>query len=107
MGVEEDGKGELFSRPVVVIRKFSKQMFWGVPLSTTRKRGEFYLVFKLKGKTSVALLSQARVFDAGRMTANKLGMVTEKDFRRITKRLIAVLFTYSGVSPEGRSRRNL
>ena len=37
VGDEEDGKGESFSRPVFVVRGFSRQVFWGVPLSTTNK----------------------------------------------------------------------
>ena len=33
VGVEEDGKGEMFNRPVLVVKGFNKDLFWGVPLS--------------------------------------------------------------------------
>jgi mRNA-degrading endonuclease toxin of MazEF toxin-antitoxin module len=91
VGFEEDGKNKLFNRPVLVIRKFNNFLFWGVPLSTTDKRGRYYHVFKVGGKESVALLSQARTFDSSRITANKLGMATEKDFAMIKKKLSDVL----------------
>ena len=35
IGHEENGKNEFFNRPVLVVRKFSKHIFLGVPLSTS------------------------------------------------------------------------
>ena len=34
IGFEQNGKGENFVRPVVVFKKFNKNMFFGIPLST-------------------------------------------------------------------------
>ena len=52
IGDEEDGKGELFSRPVLVIKKFNKHLFWGIPLSTQIKENEFYYKFNFKSINS-------------------------------------------------------
>ena len=38
VGFEQDGKGERFARPVLIIRKFSKNVFLGVPLTTMQMR---------------------------------------------------------------------
>ncbi len=42
IGFEQDGKGKDFLRPVVVIRKFNKMVFWGVPLTSKVKEGIYY-----------------------------------------------------------------
>lgn len=45
---EEDGKGERFLRPVLILRKFNQSFYLGVPLSTTKKRGMYYYAFIYK-----------------------------------------------------------
>jgi len=90
VGVEEDGKGEMFNRPVLVVKGFSKYQFWGIPLSTTEKSGKYYHKFVVNGKVSTALLSQLRVLDTRRFI-NKYGMVNIKDFVTIKKKIIDLL----------------
>lgn len=90
VGVEEDGKGPMFNRPVLVVKGFSKYQFWGVPLSTTKKTGQYYHHFVVNGKVSTALLSQLKVFDTKRLI-NKYGMVGIKDFQTIKQKLISFL----------------
>ena len=48
IGHEQNGKGEFFKRPVLVINKFNKRLFWGVPLTTQIKDNTHYHHFKLK-----------------------------------------------------------
>lgn len=45
IGNEQNGSGENFSRPVLIIKKFNNRMFWCVPLSTKQKRFDFYFNF--------------------------------------------------------------
>lgn len=82
VGTEEDGKGQMFNRPVLIVRGFSRYQFWGIPLSTTSKTGKYYHQFMCNGKVSTALLSQLRVFDTKRLIS-KYGMVGIKDFKEI------------------------
>ena len=37
VGFEQDGKGEKFARPVLIFKKFNKEIFWALPLSTKIK----------------------------------------------------------------------
>lgn len=90
VGFEEDGKGLRYSRPVLVIRGFSRELFWGIPLSTTKNRGTYYYAFDLQGKTSVALLSQLRPFDTLRLIT-KYGVINDDDFITIKKRIHDIL----------------
>jgi len=39
VGFEQDGKGENFGRPIIVFRKFNREVFWAVPLTTGSKGG--------------------------------------------------------------------
>lgn len=70
-------------RPILVFRKFSKTMFFGVPLSTTSKEGSFFFEFEfLEEKKSTALLVQAKMFDVKRLD-RKLGMINKNDFEKL------------------------
>ena len=83
IGFEQDGKGENFVRPVVIIKGFNKNMFFGIPLSTKMKEGKFYYKFQFQKKDelveNIALLSQMRLFSTKRLL-NKIGVISKKDF---------------------------
>ena len=78
VGFEQDGKGELFARPVLVITGFSRQLFWGVPLTTRYKKGRYYqeIIINGKKKPNFAILSQLRAFDSARISGmRRLGRI--------------------------------
>ena len=83
IGFEQDGKGENFVRPVVIIKGFNKNMFFGIPLSTKIKEGKFYYKFLFQKKDklveNIALLSQMRLFSTKRLL-NKIGVISKEDF---------------------------
>ena len=83
IGFEQDGKGENFVRPVVIIKGFNKNMFFGIPLSTKIKEGKFYYKFRFQKKDelveNIALLSQMRLFSTKRLL-NKIGVISKEDF---------------------------
>ena len=90
IGFEQNGKGEIFSRPVLVLKKFSKNLFFGVPLSTQIKEGSFFFTFELLGRQSNALLVQGRLYDSKRLE-NKIGMIKTDDFTRLKKKFRELL----------------
>jgi mRNA interferase MazF len=90
IGAEEDGKGFNFVRPVLILRGFSKDLFIGVPLSSTAKRSRFYFAFDMNGKESAALLSQTRAFDTARLLG-KIGVIEPHDFVKLKTALSALL----------------
>ena len=86
VGYEEDGKGKLFVRPVLVVRGYNRHIFLGVPLTTKNKAGMFYYNFKAKNSDiiSVAILSQIRTFDTARISSrHPLGVVDGATLRKI------------------------
>ena len=42
IGHEENGKDEFFARPVLVIKKFNRHLFYGIPLTTKVKENKYY-----------------------------------------------------------------
>ena len=90
VGFEEDGKGEEFLRPAVVIRKFNKEICWVVPLTKTDKNTKYYFRFSFDQEISVAILSQIRLLDARRFS-HKIGGISEADFKTLKQKLKALL----------------
>lgn len=90
IGFEQDGKGDDFLRPVVVYKKFSKDVFLGIPLTHTDKDSKFYCTFTFHGEVSVAILSQIRLFDAKRISYG-VGRISDSDYNLIKTKLIALL----------------
>ncbi|MEA3353897.1 MAG: type II toxin-antitoxin system PemK/MazF family toxin, partial [Campylobacterota bacterium] len=86
IGYEQDGKGDDFVRPIVIVKGFNESMFFGIPLSTKIKEGKFYYKFKFTKKdtvmTNIALLSQMRLFSTKRLL-NKIGVMSIYDFKNM------------------------
>lgn len=49
IGFEEDGKGNSFTRPVLILKVFNRKFCHIIPLTTKRKEGIYYYFFD--GKT--------------------------------------------------------
>ena len=87
IGNEQNGKGDSFSRPVLVVKKLNKQLFFGVPLSTKLREGTYFYQFQfLENQKNSALLVQAKIFDIKRAD-KKMGMIKKNDFIELKKML--------------------
>ena len=81
IGFEEDGKNSNFVRPVLILKKFNREIFLGVPLSTKLKDNKYYVPISVGGKTVSAMTSQIRVFSSKKIW-NKLAELDKGDFGR-------------------------
>ena len=99
VGFEEDGKHDKFIRPVLVLKKFNKMLFLGVPLSTKIKENQYYFPITVKGETVSVLLSQIKVFSALRIQ-DKLAELDEKDYNKTLRVLREKLFSPPPVAEE-------
>lgn len=90
VGFEQDGRGEEFLRPVVVVKKFNQEVCWGIPLTRNQKKGPYYFSFQLNDEKSTAILSQIRLIDSKRLQY-KLGDLSESDFIEMRERLTQLL----------------
>ena len=90
IGFEQDGTGEDFLRPAVIIKKFNNEVCWGIPLTRNEKKNKYYFSFAFNGGTSTAILSQMRLID-GKRLQYKIGDVPDENFMEMKKRLIQFL----------------
>lgn len=80
VGHEQDGKNDSFERPVIVLRKFGRHLFWGVPTSTKVKPDhKFYKSFGFKGEKYSAILSQMKPVSSRRLI-RKIGRLPNDEF---------------------------
>ena len=98
--VETDGKQTNFERPVLVIQKFNKEMFWGMPLTSRERTGAFYERIAHDKGVAWAMLTQMKTFSSKRLL-RKVGMIPEKDFEKILKRTSDILIRIEPLHGEG------
>ncbi len=82
IGNEQDGKNETFERPVLIIKKFNHDIFWGLPLTTQDKKGVYCLSFQQHDRMCTVILSQLRLWSSKRLL-RKMGVCPIKDFSDI------------------------
>lgn len=70
IGSEQNGKHEHFERPVLVLKKFNRDMFLAVPLSTKLKNSQYHYTFTRNGTRYCANMSQIRVLSSKRLLRN-------------------------------------
>ena len=87
LGEEIFGKGEKFSRPVLVFKKFTSNSFMGLPLTTHGRKGSWYVGVKVKDTKQWVLLNQARILDKKRLI-DKLEDMRSSDFKLVRERFI-------------------
>ena len=91
VGDEENGKGEDFLRPVIVIRKFNKNICLVVPLSTKLKDNKYYYQIEFATITQSALISQIRTIDTKRFIKRK-GQLTQNELKLLKEYIKSIVF---------------
>jgi mRNA interferase MazF len=90
IGFEQDGRGDSFLRPVIVLKKFNNEVLWCIPLTKNQKKGKYYFSFSLGEEVSTAILSQIRLIDSKRLQY-KIGDMTMRDFVEVKEKLKQLL----------------
>jgi mRNA-degrading endonuclease toxin of MazEF toxin-antitoxin module len=91
IGFEQNGSGEGFSRPVLIIKKFNNHMFWAVSLSTKQKKFDFYFNYTDPNDQKVsAILAQMKLVSVKRLK-RKLYEVPATLFEQIQEKLKSFL----------------
>ncbi|MEN9921342.1 MAG: hypothetical protein RLZZ517_320 [Candidatus Parcubacteria bacterium] len=87
IGYEQDGVGINFSRPGLIIKKFNRNMFWIVPLSTKQKSFDFYYNFVDPSDRKVSvILAQIKLCSVKRLS-RKLYEIDDKNLKYIITKL--------------------
>lgn len=85
IGFEQDGTGKEFSRPVLILKGFSRHVCLVVPLTTSTKENPYYLsVGTIDGKNARVIISQIRLIDTRRLDQH-ITFIDKKLFETIRK----------------------
>jgi mRNA interferase MazF len=91
VGFEQDGKGEEFRRPILILKKFNKYVVLVVPLTTKVKNNKYYVACEMEdGIARMAIISQIRLIDTKRFI-DKLGVANRNSFVAIKNAIKAML----------------
>jgi mRNA interferase MazF len=91
VGFEEDGKGKEFSRPILIIKGFSKDVFLCIPLTTKIKEGKYYQDIYLQDQIKrKVILSQLRIIDTRRLH-EKICRIDNLQFKSIKQKIIQMI----------------
>lgn len=86
IGSEVYGKNELYSRPVLIVRKFSQRCFFGVPMTSNCEIRPNHFPTFFKGKHGCAKLEQLRYFDSKRLV-RLMGYLPDDQYNSIREAL--------------------
>jgi mRNA-degrading endonuclease toxin of MazEF toxin-antitoxin module len=86
IGREQDGRGDNFERPVIIVNKLSPDTLMCLPLSTKKKIEKFQSEINYDKVSGYALLDQMRVIDSKRLL-RKIGTVSESQFKTMKTKL--------------------
>ncbi len=92
IGSETNGKNFHFERPVVIVRKFSKDMLFVIPTTTKSKVGSWYQPIKYDAVKTQAILAQARTISAKRLI-RKIGNLSPEQFQPLVEGFVALIKT--------------
>jgi mRNA-degrading endonuclease toxin of MazEF toxin-antitoxin module len=91
LGSEQDGSPHVFERPVLVVRKFSKDTVVIVPLTSSPRRTTYHVPIRHEGRDFAAVISQLRLISTKRL-ARKIYQMDGALFSEVQARIRA-LFT--------------
>lgn len=94
IGSEMYGKSQFYSRPVLVIKKLSRGLFSGAPLTTKNKQGNWFVPITFKEINQVVVIAQLRLYDTKRLY-RKIGELDDKDFLKVLDAGKDLIFKYS------------
>lgn len=84
------GKGETFVRPVLILRKLSKESCIVLPLTSKEKKGSWFKMIMMRGQKNWILLYQIRFLSINRFQ-KRIGVIQDHEFLDVKKELKEVL----------------
>ena len=89
IGYEVDGKHELFERPVLILKKYSKDMCFVLPLTTQIKNPKpwYQVIVKIEEEINAVNISQGRVISSKRLL-RKIIVLDTADYNAVINSFI-------------------
>jgi len=91
IGSEEDGKNNMFERPVLVVKKFNNNICWVLPMTSKVSKNQYYLQISGDDSHSV-VISQLRLVSVKRFR-RLIRKISQKQYKLIIFKIIQILKT--------------
>lgn len=92
IGFEQDGRGEGFSRPALIVHGFHSGLVWCVPITHTDKVSQYYFPINLGRVQGCAILSQLRPVDTLRLS-DLIDVVPDKTLAEVKQALSNIMLS--------------
>jgi mRNA-degrading endonuclease toxin of MazEF toxin-antitoxin module len=93
IGVEIDGKGQEYLRPIIVLKKFSNECLLAAPITTKLHVGNWYYKIKIQDKDCEVVLIQIKLIDSKRLTQKSICQLSNRKIRKILRRYKILIST--------------
>jgi len=90
IGTEEDGKNELFERPIIILRVLNKNTLRIAPLTSKEKSNEHHFLISYLNRTGSVILSQIKTISSKRLS-RKLTRLDKKQFEKLINKIRDVI----------------
>ncbi len=90
IGHEQDGKNESFERPILVLKKFNRDILWALPMTSKDKTDKYYYQFEYDGEKRSVILSQLRLISSRRLL-RRVRVFPNKDFEEVREKLKRII----------------
>jgi len=90
IGREQQSQTGNFSRPILVTKRFTPEIFLAVPLTTKIKKDRFRFAFRIGEIYNDALILHMRSYDKKRLI-RKVCMMSEEDFKSICSEVVCAV----------------
>ena len=85
VGLEQDGSGEQFQRPILVLKGLSRDTFLAIPITSSENKNKNRIsIGMIDDKNSFVIISQIRTLDTKRLTT-KITRMNKDLFETIRK----------------------
>jgi mRNA interferase MazF len=82
VGAETDGKNNSFERPVIIMKKYNRESFLILPLTSKEKNDRFHYRIETRGKVEWVKLTQVRLISCKRLL-RQTDTVSEEVFQKL------------------------
>lgn len=102
IGSEQDGKNESFERPVLIIKRISKDMLIVSPITSSATKHRYRLTINLLGKESQILILHTKIISAKRLL-RRISLIKNYTYVKVILSIIsmyAVIDSNEGETPQ-------
>ncbi len=90
IGDEEDGKNQFYERPVLIIKKFNRDLALIVPLTSKIKDNKYYITFSYGNDKIAAIISQIRLISTKRLIRRQR-RINGETFRKVKESIMEII----------------